>query len=151
MNRFNSIQRQDRPNSRLSQEIFERIAREGRKFGLGLVLSSQRPSELSQTVLAQCNTFILHRLVNDKDQDQVKRLVPDNVGALLDELPNLPTRKAIMLGWATQIPVIMNVRELPDSQRPHSADPQFWDVWTRSKKGERLMNWDKIADEWQES
>ncbi|MFA7061325.1 MAG: ATP-binding protein [Pedobacter sp.] len=141
----------DMSYSRLSQEIFERIAREGRKFGLGLVLSSQRPSELSQTVLAQCNTFILHRLVNDKDQDQVKRLVPDNVGALLDELPNLPTRKAIMLGWATQIPVIMNVRELPDSQRPHSADPQFWDVWTRSKKGERPMNWDKIADEWQES
>ena len=141
----------DMSYSRLSQEIFEKIAREGRKFGLGLVLSSQRPSELSQTVLAQCNTFILHRLVNDKDQEQVKKLVPDNVGSLLDELPNLPTRKAIMLGWATQIPVIMNVRELPDSQRPHSADPQFWDVWTRSEKGERPMNWDKITDEWQKS
>lgn len=133
----------------LSQEIFEKISREGRKFGLGLVLSSQRPSELSQTVLSQCNTFILHRLVNDKDQEQVKRLVPDNVGALLDELPNLPTRKAIMLGWATQIPVIMNVRELPENQRPHSADPQFWDVWTRTEKGERKMNWDTIADDWQ--
>lgn len=141
----------DMSYSRLCQEIFERIAREGRKFGLGLVLSSQRPSELSQTVLSQCNTFILHRLVNDKDQEQVKRLVPDNVGALLDELPNLPTRKAIMLGWATQIPVIMNIRELPDSQRPHSADPQFWDVWTRSAKGARPINWDKITEEWQES
>lgn len=139
----------DMSYSRLCQETFERIAREGRKFGLGLVLSSQRPSELSQTVLSQCNTFILHRLVNDKDQEQVKRLVPDNVGALLDELPNLPTRKAIMLGWATQIPVIVNIRELPDNQRPHSADPQFWDVWTGNKRGDRPMNWDEITDNWQ--
>lgn len=57
-------------------QVFERIAREGRKFGLGLLLSSQRPSELSQTVLSQCNTFILHRISNDRDQDLVKRLVP---------------------------------------------------------------------------
>src|SRR5581483_5547232 len=64
----------------LCRETFERIAREGRKFGLGLVLSSQRPSELSPTVLAQCNTFLLHRIVNDADQNLVARLVPDNVG-----------------------------------------------------------------------
>ena len=54
-------------------QVFERIAREGRKFGLGLVLSSQRPSELSPTVLSQCNTFILHRISNDRDQDLVHR------------------------------------------------------------------------------
>lgn len=62
--------------ARMCRETFERIAREGRKFGLGLLLSSQRPSELSPTVLAQCNTFLLHRLVNDRDQDLVRRLVP---------------------------------------------------------------------------
>lgn len=62
------------------RQIFERIAREGRKFGLGLVLSSQRPSELSPTVLSQCNTFLLHRLVNDRDQELVSKLIPDNLG-----------------------------------------------------------------------
>jgi len=132
--------------SRLCREAFERIAREGRKFGLGLVLSSQRPSELSPTVLAQCNTFLLHRIVNDSDQDLVARLVPDNIGGLLRELPSLPSRQAILLGWATPIPVLVEVEELPESQRPQSADPDFWDVWTLSK--ERTVDWNAIAREW---
>lgn len=68
-------------------KVFEKIAREGRKFGLGLVISSQRPSELSPTVLSQCNTFLLHRISNDRDQEQVLRLVPDNMRGLLRELP----------------------------------------------------------------
>jgi hypothetical protein len=131
---------------RLCREAFERIAREGRKFGVGLVLSSQRPSELSPTVLAQCNTFLLHRIVNDADQNLVARLVPDNVGGLLRELPSLPSRQAILLGWATPIPVLMEVGELPDKQRPQSADPDFWDVWTLDKK--RPIDWGVIAKEW---
>lgn len=134
--------------TRLCREAFERIAREGRKFGLGLVLSSQRPSELSPTVLAQCNTFLLHRIVNDADQNLVGRLVPDNVGGLLRELPSLPSRQAILLGWATPIPVLVEVDELPDAQRPQSADPDFWDVWTLAK--ERTVNWKVIADDWSE-
>ena len=92
------------PAGRECTRVFERIAREGRKFGLGLVLASQRPSEVSQTVLSQCNTFLLHRLVNDRDQDLVKRLVPDGLGPLLRELPTLPTRRAILLGWAAPAP-----------------------------------------------
>jgi len=64
----------------LCRETFETIAREGRKFGLGMLLSSQRPSEVSPTVLSQCNTFLLHRIVNDRDQELVRRLVPDNLG-----------------------------------------------------------------------
>jgi hypothetical protein len=132
--------------TRLCREAFERIAREGRKFGLGLVLSSQRPSELSPTVLAQCNTFLLHRLVNDADQNLVARLVPDNVGGLLRELPSLPSRQAILLGWATPIPVLLEVDELPYQQRPQSADPDFWDVWTLAE--EREVNWSTIATDW---
>ena len=130
----------------LCREIFERIAREGRKFGLGLVLSSQRPSELSPTVLAQCNTFLLHRLVNDSDQNLVSRLVPDNVGGLLRELPSLPSRQAILLGWAAPIPVLVEIDELPDEHRPHSADPDFWDVWTRKRS--RPVNWDELVKAW---
>lgn len=132
--------------TRLCREAFERIAREGRKFGLGLVMSSQRPSELSPTVLAQCNTFLLHRIVNDADQNLVARLVPDNVGGLLRELPSLPSRHAILLGWATPIPVLVEVDELPDEQRPQSADPDFWDVWTL--RSERPIDWAEIAKDW---
>jgi len=132
--------------AQLCREAFERIAREGRKFGLGLVLSSQRPSELSPTVLAQCNTFLLHRIVNDADQNLVARLVPDNVAGLLRELPSLPSRQAILLGWATPIPVLVEVDELRDEQRPQSADPDFWDVWTLSE--ERTVDWGDIAKDW---
>ncbi len=132
--------------TQLCREAFERIAREGRKFGLGLVLSSQRPSELSPTALAQCNTFLLHRIVNDADQNLVARLVPDNVGGLLRELPSLPSRQAILLGWATPIPVLVEIDELPYEQRPRSADPDFWDVWTLAK--ERGVDWSAIAKDW---
>lgn len=130
----------------LCRETFERIAREGRKFGLGMVLSSQRPSELSATVLAQCNTFLLHRIVNDVDQDLIRRLVPDNVGGLLKDLPSLPSRQAVLLGWATPMPILVEMAELPESQRPHSADPDFWEVWTGAK--EREIDWKKVADDW---
>lgn len=133
--------------ARLCLEVFEKISREGRKFGLGLLLSSQRPSEISSTVLSQCNTFLLHRIVNDRDQEFVNRLVPDHVSALLKELPNLPTRKAILMGWATPIPLAVEMRELPKAQRPQSADPSFWNVWTG--KDDREFNWDKITEEWQ--
>ena len=132
--------------TQLCREVFERIAREGRKFGLGLVLSSQRPSELSPTVLAQCNTFLLHRIVNDADQNLVARLVPDNVGGLLRELPSLPSRQAVLLGWAAPIPVLVEVDELPDAQRPQSADPDFWKVWTLAE--ERGVDWDVISKAW---
>lgn len=132
--------------TQLCREVFERIAREGRKFGLGLVLSSQRPSELSPTVLAQCNTFLLHRIVNDADQNLVARLVPDNVGGLLRELPSLPSRQAVLLGWAAPIPVLVEVDELPDAQRPQSADPDFWNVWTLAE--ERSVNWGAVSKAW---
>ena len=135
--------------ARLCRETFERIAREGRKFGLGLVVSSQRPSELAPTVLAQCNTFMLHRIVNDADQDLVARLVPDNVAGLLGELPSLPSRQAILLGWATPIPVLVEIDELPEEHRPRSADPDFWHVWTLAKV--RKVNWKAIANEWEGS
>jgi DNA helicase HerA-like ATPase len=131
----------------ICSQTFEKIAKEGRKYGLSLLISSQRPSELSDTVLSQCNTYILHRLVNDKDQDLVRRLVPDNIGGLLDELPMLPTKKAILLGWASPIPILIEMNDLEKKYRPKSDDPDFWDVWTG--KAERKVNWKEIAEEWQ--
>lgn len=128
-------------------KVFEKIAREGRKFGLGLVLSSQRPSELSSTVLSQCNSFLLHRISNDRDQELVHRLLPDNMRGILREMPSLPSQYAVLLGWASELPIMVKMRTLPKNQCPQSDDPDYWDVWTGFK--ERKIDWGKIADEWQ--
>lgn len=145
--------------TRSAQEIcshtFEKIAREGRKFGLGLVLSSQRPSELSPTVLSQCSTFLLHRLSNSTDQDLVQRLVPDNMQGLLRDLPSLPSGSAILLGWASELPISVQMRRLSHDKRPRSDDPDFWNVWSgQSNEGGTLVreaNWAAISDDWQRS
>lgn len=134
-------------------QVFERIAREGRKFGLGLVLSSQRPSELSPTVLSQCNTFLLHRISNDRDQELVHRLVPDNLRGLLRELPSLPSQNAILLGWASELPVLVRMNDLPKIQQPRSDDPDFWGVWVGKdedgKPVSREVDWELLAGDWQ--
>jgi DNA helicase HerA-like ATPase len=130
----------------LCTRAFERIAREGRKFGLGLVVSSQRPSELSPTVLAQCNTFLLHRIVNDADQQLVARLVPDNLAGLLDDLPSLPSRHALLVGWAAAFPTLVEMRELAEDRRPQSDDPAFWDTWTGTRS--TGVDWRMVSDAW---
>jgi len=139
-------------------QVFEKIAREGRKFGLGLVLSSQRPSELSQTVLSQCNSYLLHRISNDRDQELVHKLVPDNLRGLLRDLPSLPSRHAILLGWASELPVLVQMNNLPTEQQPSSHDPDFWAVWSgdglaRDAEGkpiERTVKWPAVAADWQQ-
>jgi DNA helicase HerA-like ATPase len=134
-------------------QVFEKIAREGRKFGLGLVLSSQRPSELSQTVLSQCNTFLLHRISNDRDQELIGKLVPDQLKGLLRELPCLTSQNAILLGWATEVPVLVKMNDLPKNHQPRSDDPDFWNVWVgkddHGQSVSREANWKPISDDWQ--
>jgi DNA helicase HerA-like ATPase len=147
--------REDSEDSNVSAvccQVFEKIAREGRKFGLGLVLSSQRPSELSPTVLSQCNTFLLHRISNDRDQELVHKLVPDNLKGLLRELPSLPSQNAILLGWASELPVMVRMNDLPKDKQPQSADPDYWDVWTGiDSDGNPVVrdpNWKAVANDW---
>jgi len=140
---------EDIPIYSMCTQVFEKIAREGRKFGLGLVLSSQRPSELSPTVLSQCNTFLLHRISNDRDQDIINRLVPDNLRGLLKELPILPSQRAILLGWASELPVIVQMNYLKEEHQPESKDPEYWDVWNGTK--EMKANWEDISKDWQEA
>lgn len=130
-------------------KVFEKIAREGRKFGLGMVLSSQRPSELSSTVLSQCNSFLLHRISNDRDQELVSRLLPDSLSGLLHDLPSLPSRQAVLLGWASELPVLVEIDEIPEKYRPRSDDPEYWNVW--SGKERRSVDWKGIADDWQQN
>lgn len=128
----------------MCRKSFEKIAREGRKFGLGLVLSSQRPSELSETVLSQCNSFILHRISNDRDQELIKRLIPDTAHGILNDLPTLPQRYAIALGAITSIPILIETPSLKKEERPQSDDPKFWEAWQQDEK----VSWVEIVQEW---
>lgn len=112
----------------ISKEVFERIAREGRKYGLGLVVASQRPSELSKTVLSQCNSFIVHRLQNPEDLRYFREIVPGIYGQLLDQLPALAPRSALVLGECVQAPALVEMREVDPA--PRSKNPQFFRSWT---------------------
>ena len=135
-------------SSALCCQTFEQIAREGRKFGLGLVIASQRPSELSPTVTSQCNSFLLHRITNSSDQEFIYKAVPDNFKGLLQELPSLPSQSAILLGWATELPLLIRINDLPENQRPSSENTEFWNVWTG--KDDRPIDWEEIAKDWQQ-
>ncbi len=112
----------------VSVQIFERIAKEGRKYGLGLVVISQRPSEVNRTVLSQCNNLIAMRLTNGDDQNVVRRLLPDSLGGFGDLLPILDTGEALVVGDATLLPTRIRIAE-PDN-KPDSATVAFWDRWS---------------------
>ncbi|MFZ5633680.1 MAG: ATP-binding protein [Bacillota bacterium] len=115
----------------ISREVFERIAREGRKFGLGLVVSSQRPSELSKTVLSQCSSFIVHRLQNPEDLRYFKDIVPSIYGNVLEQLPALAPQTALIVGECVRAPVLVRIREAKPS--PRSRDPKFYKYWASRK------------------
>ena len=116
----------------VSRMIFERIAREGRKYGISLVVSSQRPSELSETVLSQCNSFIVHWIQNPRDQEYIKNLVPSVSKELLDQLPILAQRTALVFGDCVRAPAQVIINEV--DPKPKSHDPKFWDHWTGKEK-----------------
>jgi len=104
---------------------FEKIAKEGRKYGLGIVIASQRPGELSETALSQCNTLIVHRLVNPIDRGIVRSAVSVIDEDALKLLPSLGPRQAIVMGEAVNIPARITFKELPIDKRPHSENPFF--------------------------
>ncbi len=130
----------------VSKKVFERIAREGRKYGLGMVISSQRPSEVSKTVLAQCNSFIVHRLQNPEDQNYIRQLVPSINQDLLDQLPVLPQQHAIIMGDCVRAPVQVKIKEA--NPTPASYDPEFFKQWIE-KQSKEFPNFEKICKEWE--
>ena len=108
---------------------FERISKEGRKYGIGLVVISQRPSEVNRTVLSQSNNFIAMRLTNVDDQSVVKRLLPDSLGDYAEMLPILDIGEALVVGDASLLP--SRIRIAPPNMKPRSATIDFWDEWSK--------------------
>jgi len=106
---------------------FERIAKEGRKYGVGLTVISQRPAEVNRTVLSQCNNFVAMRLTNAEDQAVIRRLLPDTLGGFTDLLPILDIGEALVVGDAAMLPSRIRIDE--PKNRPSSATVAFWDRW----------------------
>lgn len=111
----------------IAKTVFERIAREGRKYGISLIVSSQRPSELSKTVLSQCNSFIIHRLQNPDDQKYVRGLISSANADLLDQLPIIPQQHAIITGDCVRTPIQVRIDDV--SPTPNSHNLEFVNNW----------------------
>ena len=114
---------------RASRSSIERIAKEGRKYGLSLMMVSQRPSEVSETIFAQCNNFVALRLTNTNDQGYVKKLLPDNLNSVTDMLPNLGDGECIAIGDAIPLPSVVQM-DMPNPQ-PKSQSVRFHKEWQK--------------------
>jgi uncharacterized protein len=110
-----------------ASKVFERIAKEGRKYGMFILVASQRPSELSKTVLSQCSNFVVHRIQNPDDLAQIRQMTPFISDAVLKRLPSLPKQHALVFGTSVNLPTTFKVREA--SPRPHSDDTKVVDLW----------------------
>jgi len=145
----NYISRSGRGAYGEARDSVERIAKEGRKFGIGTLVVSQRPSELSETLLSQCNTFLCMRLANTADKNHVLALLPDSMQMLADVLPSLPRGQVVAIGQATKMPVRLEVSAIEDKDRvPNSGDPEFGKHWS-VQIGQRIEpDIVKICDYW---
>lgn len=125
------------PNSdmvkyRASRDSIERIAKEGRKYGVSLLLASQRPSEISDTIFAQCSNYVAMRLTNPNDQACVKKLLPDTLGDLINKLPSLRAGEGLLIGDAVVLPSVVKIERCEPV--PSSNDIPYWDLWKEQWK-----------------
>jgi hypothetical protein len=115
-----------------SKKSIERIAKEGRKYGISLMVVSQRPSEVSDTIFAQCNNFVSLRLTNIADQSYIKNLLPNNTNSVADVLPTLQPGQCLVVGDATPLPAIVQMEKpMPE---PQSKNVNVCDVWNEEWK-----------------
>ena len=117
-------------NEERALSCFQKIAKEGRKYGVSMVVVSQRPSDVDTTILSQCNNVLAMRLANTQDQMVIQRMMPDGLGALLEMLPVLDTGEALAVGDAVLLP--SRVRILTPTDKPISATVEFWSEWNRA-------------------
>ncbi len=112
-----------------TRQALSRIAKEGRKYGVGLGLISQRPSELAESILSQCNTLIALRMSNEQDQNFVQRALPDSVRSLVNVLSTLRTQEALVVGEGSVVPVRLRFSDLARENQPQSTDVPFARLW----------------------
>ena len=120
-----------------SAKVVRRIVKEGRKYGVGAMIVSQRPGEIDETILSQCGTFVALRLANPGDRARVRGTLPDGLAGLLDVLPILRTGEAVVTGQAAKLPMRCRVTLPPKEHRPRSEDPEVSMRWARSRGDER--------------
>lgn len=125
------------PLEKRALENFERIAKEGRKYGVGLMVVSQRPSDVSTTILSQCSNIISLRLANKTDQAVVKQLLPESLEGLMEVLPTLDVGEAVVVGDATLLPT--RIKMSKPKHEPRSATIPFWTRWATPKAGVDLV------------
>lgn len=129
----------------VAADIVKRIAKEGRKYGVGAMVVSQRPAEVDETILSQCGTLIALRLSNPTDRSRVAGSLPDNLAGLMDLLPVLRTGEAIVAGEAARLPVRCRVTLPASEHQPRSTDPEVTDAWSRRRKAE---GYDRVVASW---
>ncbi|MBI6406925.1 MULTISPECIES: anti-phage-associated helicase HerA [Proteus] len=126
-----------------SKNSIERIAKEGRKYGVTLLLASQRPSEISETIFSQCSNFIAMRLTNPDDQNYIRRILPDTFGNLTSNLSSLQTGEALLMGDATILPSLVKIDIT--SQPPSSSDIPYLKIW---KNKWELLDFKTLMENW---
>jgi len=129
------------PNEERALACFEKVAKEGRKYGVSIVVVSQRPSDVNATILSQCNNVVALRLTNSDDQAVVKKLMPESLSALLEMLPILDIGEALVVGDAVLLPSRICVN--PPEEKPLSATVDFWTEWS---KIDRKPDWPLAAE-----
>ncbi|HLY55534.1 MAG TPA: ATP-binding protein [Stellaceae bacterium] len=129
----------------VAADVVKRIAKEGRKYGVGAMLVSQRPAEIDETVLSQCGTLIALRLTNPADRGRVKGALPDNLSGLMDLLPVLRTGETIISGEAARLPVRCRVSLPPAERLPRSSDPAVSVAWRKRRIAE---GYDRMVASW---
>jgi len=130
----------------LTKSLVQRVAKEGRKFGVGLMIISQRPSEVDDTILSQCGTLFALRLTNASDRSKVKAAMSDGLSSLIDSLPILRTGEAIIIGEAAKLPSRCKFKLPPDGYYPDSQDPDVSKLW--SKPRDPVKNYSKLIEAW---
>jgi uncharacterized protein len=128
------------------RRILERIAKEGRKYGVSLGLITQRPSDLAEGVLSQCGTIIAMRLNNDRDQAYVKSAMPEGARGFLDTIPALRNRECIICGEGVTIPIRVALDDLDPMKRPASSDPLFSNLWQQTGGEEEIIQ--RVITRW---
>ncbi|WP_164155341.1 ATP-binding protein [Sandarakinorhabdus rubra] len=131
------------------RDVLERIAKEGRKYGVSLGLVTQRPSDLAEGALSQCGTIISLRLNNERDQDFVKAALPEGGKSLLEAIPALRNRECIISGEGVPAPIRVRLDELEPAKRPMSDDPVFSELWVKTGDDSDML--DRVITRWRQN